>query len=139
MQAKRGGKDPSLRLKDDDSCRTSCSEQHVSAVPFVASTRGSESYEGQRTHNTGLLLSSSIWSPDRVPALLPGCRLRSALGVSTLSYAWWMFTNKDLQHSNIYDFFFDSMIKRRYQKGGLDEARLEKAQVSDTNPTNLDS
>eukprot|EP00752_Nemacystus_decipiens_P011035 g9804.t1 len=52
----------------------------------------------------------------------------TALGVSTLSYAWWMFTNKDLQHSNIFDFFFDSMIKRRYEKGGLDEARLETAQ-----------
>ncbi len=55
--------------------------------------------------------------------------LDSALGVSTLSYAWWMFTNKDLQHSNIFDFFFNSMIKRRYEKGGLDETRLEVAKV----------
>lgn len=53
----------------------------------------------------------------------------TALGVSTLSYAWWMFTNKDLQHSNIFDFFFNSMIKRRYEKGGLDEARLQIAEV----------
>ncbi|CAM9547048.1 unnamed protein product, partial [Hapterophycus canaliculatus] len=52
----------------------------------------------------------------------------TALGVSTLSYAWWMFTNKDLQHSNIFDFFFDSMIKRRYERGGLDEARLQTAE-----------
>lgn len=53
----------------------------------------------------------------------------TALGVSTLSYAWWMFTNKDLQHSNIFDFFFNSMIQRRYEKGGLDQARLKTAEV----------
>ncbi|CAB1114232.1 unnamed protein product [Ectocarpus sp. CCAP 1310/34] len=52
----------------------------------------------------------------------------TALGVSTLSYAWWMFTNKDLQHSNIFDFFFNSMIQRQYEEGGLDQARLKTAE-----------
>lgn len=77
-----------------------------------------------RTCRLGTVCTSIRSNPFPIHALF--C---SALGVSTLSYAWWMFTNKDLQHSNIFDFFFDSMIKRRYEKGGLDEARLEMAQV----------
>ncbi|CAM9381088.1 unnamed protein product, partial [Laminaria digitata] len=52
----------------------------------------------------------------------------TALGVSTLSYAWWMFTNKEYQYSNMFEFFFNSTIKRRYKKGGLDEKRLAEAE-----------
>ena len=40
-----------------------------------------------------------------------------------------MFTNKEYQYSNMYEFFFNSMIKRRYEQGGLDEKRLAEAEV----------
>ena len=40
-----------------------------------------------------------------------------------------MFTNKEYQYSNMFEFFFNSMIKRRYKTGGLDEKRLAEAEV----------
>lgn len=100
---------------------------------FVAAYLSGENFcLRDESPNTSSPLTTDLVSPDLSSAVLP--TLFSALGVSTLSYAWWMFTNKDLQHSNIFEFFFDSMIKRRYEKGGLDEARLAMAQVSNGNP-----
>lgn len=40
-----------------------------------------------------------------------------------------MFTNQEYQYSNIFEFFFKKMIKRRYKAGGLDEERLGRAEV----------
>lgn len=55
--------------------------------------------------------------------------LGRALGISTLSYAWWMMTNQEYHYSNLFEFMFRKAIKKRYREGGLDEARLAEAQV----------
>lgn len=138
IQTNAGGDDPNLCLKGSFFCGSLslspavCNEQQTSAVSAVCGDRPSAAVKAvQRlTHRSSplavdLASNSCTHAPCRHQP--PPC---SALGVSTLSYAWWMFTNKDLQHSNIFDFFFNSMIKRRYEKGGLDETRLEMAQVS---------
>lgn len=75
-----------------------------------------------------LVMSSSIFGRFLSPASL-SCVTISALGVSTLSYAWWMFTNKEYQYSNIFEFLFKRTVKKRYKAGGLDEVRLAEALV----------
>ncbi|CAM9710798.1 unnamed protein product [Ectocarpus sp. 12 AP-2014] len=107
--------DPTLRLKEnlDSQARVTVSRCMWGLSALVVSGAGGYWYLSY------VYLSWDIMEP---------VTFFTALGVSTLSYAWWMFTNKDLQHSNIFDFFFNSMIQRRYEKGGLDQARLKTAE-----------
>lgn len=87
--------------------------------------------------------AASVRHPQQTTSLhkwllvLRGVYCSRALGVSTLSYAWWMFTNKEYQYSNIFDFLLTRMLKKRYKAGGLDENRLAEAQVSAKGPTSV--
>lgn len=79
-----------------------------------------------RVENAAMVLTSFCW----------WYSLIRALGISTLSYAWWMFTNKEYQYSNIFDFFFNKMIQGKYKAGGLDLNLLAETQVRATNNHN---
>lgn len=44
----------------------------------------------------------------------------TGLGVSIVSFGWWMMTDKDFEYDGMYDFFFQKSLKRRLEKANFD-------------------
>ncbi|CAM9441598.1 unnamed protein product, partial [Phaeothamnion confervicola] len=48
----------------------------------------------------------------------------TGLGISTIGYAWWAFTNSDYEYGNIYDLCLARSKRKRYARAGLDISKL---------------
>lgn len=44
----------------------------------------------------------------------------TGLGVSIISFGWWMMTDKDFEYDGMYDFFFQKSLKKRLEKANFD-------------------
>ncbi|CAN0511750.1 unnamed protein product, partial [Discosporangium mesarthrocarpum] len=51
------------------------------------------------------------------------------LGLSTVSYAWWMTTNRNYEYASIADFLKERSRHRLYARAGFSVARLEEVEV----------